>query len=251
MKIVVQERHMRLIVFLHIALVFFLLSPVQVLGNADKLKFSAQKYYWGKGVKQDFSKALELYLQAAKQGDNEAKYIAGGMFYKGLGTRKNLHTAFKLLYGAALQGNSTLQSQKILGQFFLTGHGVPRNYSEAKKWYTLAAQNGDPEAQSELAFLYFTGKGGERDSKQAFHWYQKSAHQGLAVAQYSVGIMYFTGSGVEQPDTIKSYGWLSLAASQNHPDAVVAQDYLEKMLSPEELKQAQDYAVSLYQHIKK
>lgn len=218
--------------------------------ETDKLKYAAQKYYWGKGVDQDYAKALDLYLQAAQLGDTEAKYIAGGMFYKGIGTPINQKMAFNLLYGAAIQGNSTPHSQKILGQLFLTGSTTPRNYAEARKWYTLAAENGDKESQSELAFLYFTGKGGDRNLEKAFYWYERSAIQGLAVAQYSLGIMYYSGSGITEPDLIKSYGWLSVAASQNHADAQISRDYLETVLSTDELKKAQDYSVQLFQQVR-
>ncbi len=171
------------------------------------------------------------------------------MYYKGIGTPINKKRAFELLYEAAVQGNSTLQSQKILGQFFLTGSTTPRNYAEAQKWYELAAENGDRESQCELAFLFFTGKGGKRDLKKAFYWYERSAYQGLAVAQYSLGIMYYSGSGAGKPDLIKSYGWLSLAASQNHTDAQISRDYLETVLNAKELKKAQDYSTMLFQQI--
>lgn len=216
-----------------------------------KLKVEAQKYYWGKGVGQDYSKALDLYVKAAELGDNEAQYIAGGMFYKGYGTPRNLPKAFSFLYGAALEGSSTPDSQKVIGQFFLTGITVPKNYHEAMKWYKMAAESGDREAQSELAFLYFTGRGGERNLKEAFEWYEKSARQGLAVAQYSLGIMFYTGSGIESADIEKAYGWLSLAASQNHTEAIAARNYIETLFSQQELVDAQKYATSLFQSLQK
>ncbi len=236
---------------LFVIFIILLASPDMGISatETEKLKYVAQKYYWGKGVEKDYAKALDLYLQAAQLGDTEAKYIAGGMYYKGIGTRIDKKKAFDLLYGAALQGNSTPQSQKILGQLFLTGSTTPRNYTEARKWYKLSAENGDRESQSELAFLYFTGKGGSRDLEQAFYWYERAANQGLAVAQYSLGIMYYSGSGTEQPDLIKSYGWLSLAASQKHVDAQISRDYLETVLSSDELEKAQNYSVQLFQQM--
>jgi TPR repeat protein len=214
-----------------------------------RLKNLAQKYYWGAGVQQNYTKALQLYLQAAEQGDTEAQFIAGGMYYRGMGTPQDLNRAFSLLYGAAVKGNSTPQSQRILGQFFLTGQIIPQNYAEAMKWYTLAAENGDSESQSELAVLYFTGRGGVQDLEKAFFWFEKSARQGLAVAQYSLGIMYYTGSGVENVDLIKAYGWFSLAAGQNHLDGIAARDYLQTVLSSDQLLEAQNYALQIFQEI--
>jgi len=246
---------LKLIVLYGQFVLFFLLqinaqtATAQSTSYTEKLKFTAQKFYWGKEEKQDYSKALELYLKAAELGDTEAKYIAGGMYYKGLGVERDLRKAFRLLYGAALEGNSTPQSQKLLGQFFLTGTAVPKNYNEAMKWYKMAAESGDRESQSELAFLYFTGRGGERDLKQAFNWYEKSAYAGLPVAQYSLGIMYYTGSGIDEADLKKAYGWLSLAASQNHPEAEVARNYLESFFSPQELVDAQKYATQLFRKL--
>lgn len=236
-----------------IALIIFFSFPgislAKTAGDAEKLKNFAQKYYWGKTVKQDYSKALQLYLEAAELGDTEAQYIAGGMYYKGFGVKKNNKKAFDLLYGAAISGNSTPQSQKLIGQFFLTGSSVPKNYAEAKKWYKLAAENGDRDAQSELAFLYYTGRGGEQDLKKSFSWYKKSAEQGLAVAQYSLGIMYFSGSGVPSPDLVKAYSWINMAASQNHSDAKIVRDSIEQLLSSDELKKAQNFTLQLYKNI--
>jgi hypothetical protein len=224
-------------------------SLCQATPHTEKLKFDAQKYYWGRGAQQDFTKAFKLYLEAAELGDAEAKYIAGGMYFKGIGTERNLRSAFSLLYGAALQGNSTVESQNILGQFFLTGMATPKNYAEAMRWYKLSAENGNRDSQSELAFLYFIGRGVARDFEKSFYWFEKSAMQGLAVSQYSVGIMYYTGNGVEKSDSIKAYAWFNLAAAQGHPDAAAARDVIESFLNQEELNQAQEYTMQLFQQI--
>ncbi len=240
--------HIKVLAFIILSLI---LSASTSYSNRqiDNLKVLAQKYYRGKGVEQDYSKALNLYLEAASLGDSESKYIAGGMYYKGYGTQKDLNQAFSLLYGAAVKGKSTPESQKLLGQFFLTGKSIPRNYTEALKWYSLSAENGDRESQAELAFLYFTGRGIERDFEKAFYWYKKSAEKGLAVSQYSLGIPYYSGNGVDEVDTVKAYAWLSLAAAQGHYDAIIARDYIESFISAKELSQAQLFAKQLFQKI--
>jgi len=219
--------------------------------NIDRLKDAARKHYWGIGVPKDFSKALSLYLKASELGDSEARYIAGGMYFKGLGTPRDFNKAFSLLYGAAQEGSSTPESQKLLGEFFLTGTGTPKNLQEAMKWYQMAAENGDRDSQSELAFLYFTGRGGERDVKKAFKWYTEAAYQGLAVAQYSLGIMYYSGSGIPKVDLVKAYGWLSMAAIQNYPNAASARDYIDTLFSQDERNAAQDYSLELFNRIQR
>ncbi len=209
------------------------------------LKQEGQKYYWGREVTRNLNKAFQLYLEAAKRGDREAQYIAGGMYFRGMGTEPNYARAFQLLHGAALKGKSTPESQKLLGEFFLIGHTVPQNYEEALKWYKKAANNGDREAQSELGYLYFAGRGIEQNFKKAFFWTEKAARQGLAVAQYSLGIMWYSGNGVDDADLINAYAWLSVAAANNYPDAIVVQNFLKTSLNREELVQAQNKATYL------
>jgi uncharacterized protein len=228
-----------------------LASTVQAVSNPslETLKFTAQKYYWGKEVRQNLPKALALYLMAAERGDTEAQFIVGGMYFQGIGTEKNQKEAFKWLYKAAKNGESTPQSQKILGQAFLLGNVVPQNYTESIQWYQRASENGDHDAQNELAFLYYVGRGVQQNFDTSFKWFEKAAQGGLAVAQYNVGIMWYTGNGVEKPDLIQAYTWLSLAAANGHQDASAASKYIETILSASELKEAQHQATLLYDQI--
>lgn len=50
-------------------------------------------------------------------------------------------------------------------------------HEDAFYWYSKAAEQGDPEAQFELACLYEEGMGCVQDKQQAAIWYQKSAEQ--------------------------------------------------------------------------
>ncbi len=218
--------------------------------RSQYLKQEGMKYYWGRGVPRNLDKAFELYLEAAGRGDREAQYIAGGMYFRGMGIERNFLKAFQFLHGAAIQGKSTPESQKLLGEFFLTGHTVPQNYKEAVKWYEMAAENGDREAQSELGFLYFVGRGVGQDFNKAFYWFEKAAYQGLAVAQYSLGIMWYSGNGVKEADPVTAYAWLSVAAANNHQDAGVARELIASSLAREELNQAQQMATSLHKKSK-
>jgi uncharacterized protein len=242
---------------LFLSVVFLVGTILSFISNASaqqdsstvSLKFEAQRYYWGKEVRQNLPQAFTLYLEAARRGDTEAQYIVGGMYFKGIGTERNPKEAFKWLYKAAESGRSTPQSQKILGQDFLVGEVVPRNYSQSVQWYKLAAENGDHDAQNELAFLYYTGKGVEQDFQTSFKWFEKAAKGGLAIAQYNVGIMWYTGDGVDKQDLITAYSWLSLAAANGYGDANQASHYIETLLDPSELKEAQKKATSLYKQI--
>ena len=61
--------------------------------------------------------------------------------------------------------------QNNLGYMYDTGKGVPQDYAESVKWYSLAADQGNAEAQSNLGLMYRDGKGVPQDFVQAHMWF--------------------------------------------------------------------------------
>ena len=59
------------------------------------------------------------------------------------------------------------------------GEGVDEDLSQAGKWYDLAAQSGDANAQNRIGDLAYVTK----EYETAFQWYLKAAKQGNADAQ--------------------------------------------------------------------
>ncbi len=211
----------------------------------------AQKFYYGVGAPKDVHKAFRLYLQAAKAGSIDAMFIVGGMYMQGKGTSINKAEAFKWLYKAAINGKSSKESERILGQSFITGQNVPQNYDEGVTWYERAAKGGDAAAQSELGFLYFSGKLIEKDYNKAFQWFDIAARNNYPLAQYNMGILYYTGDGINPIDLIKAYAWFSLADSNGNANGGAAKRFLETILSANELRDAQNYSMELYKEIEK
>ncbi len=241
----------RLFLLIIVLSVIFCCNSAQAKERIKVLKFKAQQYYWGREVPQSLEKAFQLYMEAARRGDTEAQYIVGGMYFRGLGTEKNFSKAFEYLYGAAKLGESTPQSQKLLGEFFLIGHTTPQNYKKAIKWYEKASENGDRNAQAELGYFYYSGRGVEQDLKKSFFWFERAAYQNLPAAQYSLGIMWYSGYGVNTVDPITSYAWLNIAAANNYPNATIARDIIAQSLNVEEIEKAQEMASLLHNKIKK
>lgn len=218
--------------------------------TAEYLKIEAYRYYYGKGKPADFSKALQLYQQAAERGDAEAQFIVGGMLYTGKGGDPDPKNGFKWLLKAAKQGKVSPESLNIIGEMFLRGTNVPQNYLEAKKWLTEASDQGNLSAQNDLAYLFFNGLGGERDYKAALKLYEKAAMQGDVLAQANTGLMYAGGLGTET-DKAKGYAWYSLAASGGNTLASINRNNLMREMTWEELNRAQAISVQLYQQIEK
>jgi len=69
-------------------------------------------------------------------------------------------------------------AQAYLGTLYAFGlYGAPLDYKEAIRWYTLAAEQGHPTAQYNLAVLYVNGQGVEPDTLQAQKWYERAYAQ--------------------------------------------------------------------------
>jgi TPR repeat protein len=91
----------------------------------------------------------------------------------------------------------------------------------------VAAERGDPTAQTTLGALYRHGMGVPQSDQEAARWYLKAANQGDAGAQSVVGVMYMQGQGVEK-DEVQAKSWLRKAAAQGDTTAQRQLEFLKK-----------------------
>ena len=63
----------------------------------------------------------------------------------------------------------------MLGKMHLVGLGTPVDEAMALKWFSLAAEQGNPGGQLGLGGLYRDGRGVSRDSREARDWMSKAA----------------------------------------------------------------------------
>ena len=112
------------------------------------------------------------------------------------------------------------------------------DYKAAFAEFKPLAEQGDADAQYNLALMYRNGKGTAQDDKQAVYWYQKSAEQGNAQAQHNLGWMYRNGKGTAQDD-VKAYMWLNIAAANGDKEANTGKDILTNKMSRAAIEKAQ------------
>ena len=74
------------------------------------------------------------------------------------------------------------------------------------------ANEGDINAQYNLACLYLRGEGCEQNSVEAQKWFEVAANQGDADAQFNLGIMLH-----EARDAASAFRWFKEAATQGNP----------------------------------
>lgn len=66
----------------------------------------------------------------------------------------------------------------------------------------VAASQGSPNAQYNLAVMYRDGIGMQKDEKQAAYWFNKAGNAGHLTALMNLGVLYEDGRGVEKNYTI-------------------------------------------------
>ena len=109
------------------------------------------------------------------------------------------------------------------------------------RWYRLAADQGNAQAQYNLGVRYDNGEGVPQDYKAAARWYRLAADQGHAKAQTNLGVMYDNGEGVPQ-DYKKAHMWYNISAANGNESARKNRDLLAKEMTPEAVSQAQELA---------
>ena len=100
----------------------------------------------------------------------------------------------------------------------LLGERSVTQEEEGTTWYRVAAEAGNAEAQSILAWALLTGDDCEADAVAAFAWFRKSAEAGFVPAQLQLGLMYRDGVGVGADEGLAE-SWLKRAAEGGNAEA--------------------------------
>lgn len=130
----------------------------------------------------EFDLALRIFLKVAEQGNDDAQWQCGLMYYHGKGTAVN---KAKALY-----------------------------------WYEEAAKQGNDDAQYKCGRMHYLGEGTAVNKAKALYWFEKAAEQGVAWAQLGSGAMYDLGEGTAK-NVSKARYWLQKAAQSDDKEVVV------------------------------
>ena len=116
------------------------------------------------------------------------------------------------------------------------------NFEEAAIAYLISANEGNAEAQFDIAYAYFNGEGIERDYASAAMWFKRSARQNYAKAQYNLAYCYMNGRGVPR-DYDKASDLLHMSANNNYKRAqlTLADCYANGILVEQNEKESQKW----------
>lgn len=222
-----------------------LLEKGRAAGDGEATLGLAQIYSAGvEGTQQDHQKALDLLIEAGKQGNAVALSTYGARLLNGdpdSGTgpklvKKDVTAALKMFEDAA--GKGLAAANRILGQIYENGVGangadVKQNVTKAFDYYTKAANGNDPQALFRLGNAFETGiikdPAKPRDDKEnvliqpnpksALDLYRLAAQNNLAEAFFNVGVYYETGTVVDK-DPAKAFAFHLKAANAGIPQAM-------------------------------
>src|ERR1051326_186057 len=144
-------------------------------------------------------------------------------------------------------------AQYLLAHDYKAGSGVPADPAQAKAWLLRAANNGNADAQLELAkslepsrnvkeaYMWYViaGLAGKTESEQAVRRLtpKLSAHD-IAQVRYDVGEKLATGGALPR-DPVAAYVWFELAEWGGNRDAGRSMQQLQSQMTPEQLRDAQ------------
>ena len=161
------------------------------------------------------SNLLEQYNELSikfNQRMNETDYENGMMWM--YGPNKCRRNAKKFFTRAA---NNGCEKSKLKLEYMLYKSGQDKSMDV--NWLRKAADQGDPQAQSDIGVMYKDGKGGLPQSDAlALEWLSKAADQGDAKAQFNLGYMYAWGKGVPKSIAL-AVEWLIKAAEEDYAPA--------------------------------
>ena len=191
-------------------------NSIREISRALSFLEQGNKYYFGRGVEQDYVKAVEYWREAAEQGNAAAQCNLGVCYKNGQGVEKDYNKAVEWYKKSAEQGYA--RAECSLGYCYEYGQGVEQDYGKAVEWYKKSVEQGYAVAQCNLGYCYEYGQGVEQDYKKAVEWYKKSAEQGEETAQKNLGVCYKCGRGVEK-DYKQAVEWYKKSAEQGYAAA--------------------------------
>jgi len=147
----------------------------------------------------------------------------------------NLREALRWYRVAAERGDPN--AEENLAGFYFYGKDVHRDYAQAADWLRKAAEQNDAPAQAVLAYIYSNGKGVPRDFAEAAKWAHRSADQGDPQGQAELASLYERGTGVPL-DYVRAYRLYLLSFRGGNEGIKSKMDELSRIMSPRQIMEA-------------
>jgi TPR repeat protein len=205
---------------------------------------------------EDNDEAMHWFREAAKRGHPSAQVKVAEELED-----SDPQEAFDWMHQAAVAGDALAQHK--LAEYYEQGTGIPKNGSEAFRWYlseeqTERSQNNN-YGSYDVGRCYALGLGVQKDCDEALKRLLPIANPRtteslleMASAQACVAAVYIDAES-QRRDLVEGYDWCSLAAIyacgwhiMSRDAAAETRDAIEKQLTKQQLQQAQSRAQELF-----
>lgn len=179
----------------------------------------ALEFLNGDIAERDVKRGLKLLEAAANLGSGEASYNLGLILQQG---REGVPIDHQVAFGWYLKaaGQGVVSAAQGVCEMYRRGWGVKKDFRQAQLWCERAAKQGDVLAQNIAGALAYGGHpGAEVDHVAAVKWWSMAAAQGNADAEFLLGMAYEAGKGVPKNSSV-SRKWYGQAAAHGQPDAI-------------------------------
>ena len=170
-------------------------------------RIALEDYLARQGAEARFAKpAQELLVEIRKQASAQVREAAKAADAAQLATIKEREAKAEQFYAEGRYGDATARyqlladqgsavAQRRLGDIYLNAKGVPRDATEAARWYSRAAEKNDLQALAQLGTLYQRGEGVRLSWKEAHRLLKQAAEGGNAYAMREFAFMALDGRG--------------------------------------------------------
>ena len=178
-----------------------------------------QVYQYGIGIDKDPNNAFKWIYRASQYDDPLAYCNLGLLYEEGIGVEQNFESAFKWYNKAANEGIP--DAQAAVGAFYIDGVGCDKNIEQGLIFLHKAA-----EQKSKIAFLnlglFYKNNKQSIDLIKAVSWLEKAAEEGDAEAQYELAdsiLMAIERNIKINYKVIDARKWMIEATKNGHPKA--------------------------------
>lgn len=169
-------------------------------------------FYHGIGTVKDENKAIELFDEAARDGDVKAMRARGALYLDGqVREGMNDEACFRLIKTAAEQGDK--EAKKLLGRMYAEGNCTEKSIEKAVSAFMEIKD--DPYAQYWLSCLYLLPDSEIFSASEGIRWLKQAAKNRNVGAQLNLGRCLYNGYFVPQ-DKQEALTWFNKAAKQEN-----------------------------------
>lgn len=172
------------------------LKEINVSNVSARSKCLLGFYYYKMG---NNTKALKWYLASASQGCTDANYDLGHLYWKGTGVEQDFNKALDHFLISA--NNNRLDAQYMLGFLYME----TKNLKMAYEWFSLAANNGEPNSKEKLRYF----KNMRKQIKSKLQQYiEKNTGEGISYLFFCNFMLFLSNDLKDMNDPLLS-SWIT------------------------------------------